>query len=101
MEDPLLHTRIQVASQSAALRGREKAFKPVERHRLQSDEYVAIDEQLLEQTRRLGGFRTKRETVNQALREFIRRRARHALRNAVGKIEYDSLYDYKRERRSR
>jgi Arc/MetJ family transcription regulator len=37
---------------------------------------LAIDDQLLDQARTLGGYRTKRETVNEALREFIQQRQR-------------------------
>ena len=62
---------------------------------------LAIDDQLLDQARSVGGFRTKRETVNEALREFIQRRQRLELAKLAGKITYDSKYDYKRERRAR
>ena len=62
---------------------------------------LAIDGQLLEQALSVGGYRTKRETVNEALREFIQRRKRLELLNLVGKVEYDRGYDYKRERRGR
>ena len=49
----------------------------------------------------VGGFRTTRETVNEALREFIQRRQRLELTKLGGKIAYDSKYDYKQERRVR
>jgi Arc/MetJ family transcription regulator len=62
---------------------------------------LAIDDKLLEQAKSVGGYRTKRETVNEALREFIQRRQRVQLVKLFGKIEYDSGYDYKRERRHR
>ena len=62
---------------------------------------LAINDQLLEQARSVGGYRTKRETVNEALREFIQRRQRLELAKLVGKIEYDPKYDYKKERRAR
>ena len=62
---------------------------------------LAIDDDLLEQARSVGGYRTKRETVNEALREFIRRRQRLELAKLAGKVDYDSRYDYKRERRAR
>jgi Arc/MetJ family transcription regulator len=62
---------------------------------------LAIDDRLLDQALELGGFRTKRETVNEALREFIQRRKRLELMTRVGTVEYDARYDYKRERRSR
>jgi Arc/MetJ family transcription regulator len=62
---------------------------------------LAIDDHLLEQARSVGGYRTKRETVNEALREFIQRRQRLELAKLAGKIAYDPNYDYKRERRTR
>jgi Arc/MetJ family transcription regulator len=47
------------------------------------------------------GYRTKRETVNEALREFIQRPKRLELLKRVGKVEFDRRYDYKQERRAR
>ena len=62
---------------------------------------LAIDDELLEQARTVGGYRTKRETVNEALREFIQRRQRLELVKLFGKVEYDRTYDHKKERRAR
>ena len=62
---------------------------------------LSIDEKLLGEALALGGYRTKRETVNEALREFIRRRQRLELVKLFGTIEYDVAYDYKSERRRR
>jgi Arc/MetJ family transcription regulator len=62
---------------------------------------LAIDDQLLDQARSVGGYRTKRETVNEALREFIQRRQRLELAKLAGEVDYDPKYDYKRERRAR
>jgi Arc/MetJ family transcription regulator len=62
---------------------------------------LAIDDQLLDQARTVGGYKTKRETVNEALREFIQRRQRLELVKLFGKVSYDPKYDYKKERRGR
>ena len=62
---------------------------------------LAIDDELLQQALAIGRHRTKRETVNEALREFIQRRQRVELARLVGKVEYDPRYDYKKERRAR
>jgi len=62
---------------------------------------LAIDDRLLDQARNVGGCRTKRETVNEALREFIERRQRLQLAKLAGKVEYDPKYDYKRDRWAR
>lgn len=62
---------------------------------------LAIDDKLLEQALRVGGYKTKRQTVNEALREFVQRRQRLELVKLFGSIDYDPEYDYKRERRKR
>ena len=62
---------------------------------------LAIDDRLLQEALTVGGHRTKRETVNEALREFIQRRQRLGLAKLVGRVDYDPRYDYKKERRAR
>ncbi len=62
---------------------------------------LAIDDKLLEQALRVGGYKTKRQTVNEALREFVQIRQRRELVKLFGQIDYDPRYDYKRERRQR
>jgi Arc/MetJ family transcription regulator len=62
---------------------------------------LAIDDQLLEEALKMGGFKTKRETVNEALREFIQRRQRLELVKLFGKVDIDPRYDFKKERRAR
>lgn len=59
---------------------------------------LAIDDRLIEQAQKLGRHKTKKDTVNAALDEYIRRRKQAALIPLFGTIEYDSAYDYKRER---
>lgn len=60
---------------------------------------LAIDDELLEEAKRVGGQRTKKATVNEALLEYIQRRKRKAIVDLFGKIDFDSRYDYKRSRR--
>ncbi len=62
---------------------------------------LAIDDHLLEEALRIGGKRTKRETVNDALREYIQRRKRLKALEAFGTISMDPSYDYKKLRRRR
>lgn len=62
---------------------------------------LAIDEQLLEDALRIGGKATKRETVNDALREYIQRRKRFKALEAFSTITMDPAYDYKKMRRLR
>ena len=60
---------------------------------------LAIDAQLLDIAVRAGGLKTKRETVNQALREFVTRRETAGIIELFGKIDYDKDYDYKAARK--
>ena len=62
---------------------------------------LAIDDKLLDEARRISGRKTKRETVNDALQEFIQRRQRLDLVDVLGTVDYDPAYDYKKERRRR
>lgn len=62
---------------------------------------LAIDDGLLEEAQKLGQHRTKRETVNAALDEYIRRRKQQQILSLFGKIDYDRDYDYKQERRAK
>ena len=62
---------------------------------------LAIDDTLLEEALKIGGRRTKRDTVNDALREFIQRRKRLKAIDALGTVAMDPAYDYKKARRRR
>jgi len=62
---------------------------------------LAIDDRLLAKALRVGGHRTKRATVNEALEEYIRRRKRLKAIEAFGTIEFDRTFSYKRARRRR
>jgi Arc/MetJ family transcription regulator len=58
-----------------------------------------IDEKLLEEALRIGGNRTKKATVEQALEEYIQRRKQQKILKLFGKVEYDRSYNYKEQRR--
>jgi len=60
-----------------------------------------IDQQLLDEAKRLGGHRTKRAAVNEALREYIQRRKRLGALNAFGSFDFDPDFNYKEERKRR
>jgi len=60
-----------------------------------------IDDDLLEEAVRLSGEKTKRETVNAALREYVSRRKQRRILSLFGKLDWDPRYDYKRERERR
>lgn len=59
---------------------------------------LAIDDRLIDEARRVGRHRTKKETVTAALEEYIRRRKQLDVLALFGTIDYDERYDYKRER---
>lgn len=59
---------------------------------------LAINETLLETAYKIGGYKSKKETVNTALEEFIQKRKSEELIKLFGQIEYDSDYDYKKLR---
>lgn len=60
-----------------------------------------LDPHLVEEVRRVGHHRTKREAVEAALREYIRHRACIEALSGLGTIDFDSAYDYKADRRRR
>jgi len=62
---------------------------------------LGIDEKLLDEAFRIGKQRTKKATVNQALREYIDRRKRLNALRLFGKVDFHPKYDYKAERRKR
>lgn len=59
---------------------------------------LSIDPELLNKALEVGGEKTKKATVNKALREFIVRREQERLLDLFGKLDWDEAYDYKRER---
>ena len=60
---------------------------------------LAIDTQLLEEALKVGCLRTKKETVNLALREFVNRRKQLEIIELFGTMDPDPGYDYKEARR--
>ena len=60
---------------------------------------LAIDDRLLEEAQKVGGHRTKKATVTEALQEYIQHRKQARVLDLFGKIDFDPRYDYKRHRR--
>jgi Arc/MetJ family transcription regulator len=60
---------------------------------------LAIDDRLLEEALRVGGQRTKKDTVTQALEEYVQRRKQARILDLFGKVDFDPKYDHKRQRR--
>ena len=59
---------------------------------------LAIDPELLEAALAVSGEKTKKAAVTLALQEFIARRKQRKIRDLFGSLEWDSSYDYKKER---
>ena len=57
-----------------------------------------IDDSLLDEARRIGGKRSKRETVNEALREYVQRRKQRQILDLFGTLHWDRGYTYKKDR---
>jgi hypothetical protein len=59
---------------------------------------LAIDDRLIEEARRIGKHKTKREAVTAALDEYIRWRKQLEILDHFGTIDFDPEYDYKKMR---
>ena len=60
-----------------------------------------LDDGLVIAAKELGGHRTKREAVNQALADYVNRKKRKSVVDLFGKMDWDPDYDYKALRRKR
>lgn len=60
---------------------------------------IELDEELLSKAMRLGGMRSKEETVNQALSEYVQRREQLKVLDFFGTVELDPDYDHKTQRK--
>ncbi len=59
---------------------------------------LALDPRLLDRALEVSGEKTKKAAVTRALEEFIARREQRQILELMGKLEWDSRYDYKAER---
>ena len=60
---------------------------------------LALDTKLIEEARRIGKHKTKREAVTAALEEYVQRRKQVAIIGLFGTLDYDHERDHKAERR--
>ncbi|MBL7005596.1 MAG: type II toxin-antitoxin system VapB family antitoxin [Spirochaetia bacterium] len=56
---------------------------------------LAIDDNLLILAQNIAGLKTKKDTVNQALKEFVQRRKQEEIVSLFGEVSYEDDYDYK------
>ncbi len=59
---------------------------------------LSLDPDLLDRALKVSGERTKKAAVTRALEEFIARRKQKRLIDLMGKLDWDSSFDYKAER---
>ena len=62
---------------------------------------LALDDQLIEAARKAGGHRSKKDAVNAALAEYVKRCQQLPILEAFGTIAFDYSDDYKNQRRRR
>ena len=62
---------------------------------------IVLDDILIEKALRFSPMKTKKDTVNLALKEFVEQHSRLNLLDMKGKIRFADGYDYKKMRRSR
>ena len=60
---------------------------------------LQIDDALLRKAVEVGGHKTKRAAVNEALEEYIRHREQLKVLELFGTVDYDPAYDYKAQRK--
>lgn len=60
---------------------------------------LALDDKLIEEARRLGDHKTKKEAVTRALQEYVQRHKQQRILQDFGTVDFDPAYDYKAERR--
>ena len=59
---------------------------------------LAIDPDLLDKASEVSGERTKKAAVTKALQEFIARRQQRRVLDLMGKLDWDTSFNYKAER---
>ena len=59
---------------------------------------LSLDPDLIDRALEVSGERTKKAAVTRALEEFIARRKQKRLIDLMGKLEWNSSFDYKAER---
>jgi hypothetical protein len=62
---------------------------------------LALDDALIEEARKIGAHKTKREAVIAALDEYVRVRKQRKIIELFGTIDFGPNYDYKAARNKR
>lgn len=59
---------------------------------------LAIDDKLIDKAKKIGGHKSKKDAVTEALEEYILRHEQLKIIELFGKIKIDDDYDYKAQR---
>ena len=62
---------------------------------------LQIDDRLLSKAKKVGGFNSKKDTVNMALAEFVRRREQRTIIDLFGTVDLHPDFDHKKLRAKR
>ena len=60
---------------------------------------LALDDRKIEELKKAGGFKTKRDAVNAAIDESLMKRKQQAFKQLFGTVEFDPDYNHKVGRR--
>ncbi len=59
---------------------------------------LAIDDKLIEEALKIGGHKTKKSVVTEALEQYVQRHKQLKLLEMFNAIDFDPDYDYKKQR---
>jgi len=59
---------------------------------------LAIDDKLIEEALKIGGHKTKKAVVTEALEHYVQRHKQLKLLEMFNTIDFDPDYDYKKQR---
>ncbi len=59
---------------------------------------LQLDDRLIKQALELGGHRTKKDAVTQALAEYVQHLKQQRILDLFGRVSFNNGYDYKRQR---
>ena len=60
---------------------------------------LAINDELIEEARKVGGQKTKKAVVTEALKEYVQRHKQFEMLKLFGTVDFDPDYDYKKQRK--
>jgi Bacterial antitoxin of type II TA system, VapB len=62
---------------------------------------LALDDDLIEEARKVGGHKSKKSAVTAALEEYVEHHKQMEIIKLFGTIDFDPSYDYKAERNAK